>query len=262
MTANIFIMAKNEQNLHSGHRHRLRRSYIKNGMDGMEEHQALELLLFYAIPRRDTNELAHRLLKQFGSLRNIFEADAEQLKEVEGVGESAAALIKLVPDIASKYWFSARRDSYTITSIGSAAKYFKSVLFGKPVEHFYIACVDSGFRVKNCTLLSSGTPSQTPVEMNRIARIATAMNAEKIIIAHNHPGGSAAPSQSDIRVTVAIFEAMAGINIALIDHIIISDDDFFSFTAHQLIGKSHTREQAHAAQYSASLMEDLPAGLK
>ncbi len=255
-------MAKKEDNLHSGHRQRLRLRYIKNGMDGMDEHQALELLLFYAIPRRDTNELAHLLLNQFGSLRGIFEANIERLREVEGVGESAAALIKLVPDIASKYWFSANKGSYTITSIASAAEYFKAMLFGKPVEHFYIACVDSAFRVKNCTLLSSGTPSQTPVEMNRIARIATGMNAEKIIIAHNHPGGSVSPSQSDIRVTMAIFEAMAGINITLIDHIIISDEDFFSFTAHQLIGRDYTKEQAHAAKYSSGLMDGLPDGLK
>ncbi|HBU12296.1 MAG TPA: hypothetical protein DEB31_06070, partial [Clostridiales bacterium] len=123
---------------HSGHRQRLKERFRREGLGGFEDHQALELLLFYAIPRRDTNELAHRLLAAFGSLKNVFAADVGDLQSIEGLGEHAAALLKLIPEIAGKYWFAEEQDRAKITSIGSAASYAKSLLYGRPMEHFYV----------------------------------------------------------------------------------------------------------------------------
>lgn len=243
--------------MHDGHRQRLKKRFLKYGLDGFEDHQALELLLFYALPRMDTNELAHTLLNHFGSLRNLFEADTTDLVKVSGIGEHSAILVKLIPALASRYWFTEGDDAPKIVSIESAVEFCKSLLYGKPVEYFFIICLDAAFRVKATDLLSKGTPSQTTVYIRHIAEAAIRSGADKIIIAHNHPGGDPAPSSMDVEVTMNVSEAMQGLGIQLIDHIIISDGDFYSFLMDQRIRSNFTQEDAQSAHYQVGLMKDV-----
>lgn len=246
-------MSEKQKNIHKGHRQRLKRRFVKEGLGSFEDHEALELLLFYSIPRRDTNELAHRLISSFGSLKNLFAANVSDIMQVEGVGEHTAILIKLLPEIAGRYWFSQHPNRATITSILSAAEFFQSLLFGESVEKFYIACLDVSFRVISEQLLSQGTPTQTPVFIRHIAEAALRNSSEMILVAHNHPGGDPYPSKSDIELTIKIQEAMDALSIRLLDHIIVSDHDYFSFAAKQLVQSDVSEKDAYSAKYSTYL---------
>ncbi len=252
-------MENTKNNLHNGHRQRLKKRFVAEGLSSFEDHQALELLLFFAIPRCDTNELAHKLIASFGSLRNMFEADIADIMNVGGVGENTAILIKLLPEIASKYWFTPAQSGTQISSINSAAAFFKTLLYGKPVEHFYIVCLNSSYQVKISACLSRGTPSQTPVFIRHIVEAVMRSHTEMVLIAHNHPGGSVSPSKKDIEMTIDIQTALDSMQVRLLDHLILSDNEYFSFAAQRLIKSNYTPEQAHAAKYSAGLMNN--AGL-
>ena len=117
--------------IHDGHRERLKKRFLKQGLDSFEEHEALELLLFFALPRKDVNPLAHELLERFGSLKNIFDADPSDLARIKGIGESAAVLIKLQSELARKYWLSDLESNAKISSIASAIEYVSLLFRGK-----------------------------------------------------------------------------------------------------------------------------------
>ncbi len=242
--------------IHEGHRQRLKKRFITEGLASFEDHQALELLLFYALPRKDTNEIAHKLLDTFGSMKNMFEADIDDLVNIDGVGEHVASLVKLIPELATRYWFTGEQQAFQITSIESAAEFAKSLLYGKPAEHFYIACLDAAYKVKSTRMLSKGTPSETPVYIRHIAESAFRSGTDKVLIAHNHPGGNPAPSQKDIKLTIRVMEAMEPLGVTLVDHIIIANDRSFSFVAKQLLDNNFTHEDALRAHYSSGVMTD------
>lgn len=235
----------------------MRGRFQKEGLSGFEEHQALELLLFYAIPRKDTNELAHLLLQKFGSIKRLFSADIADIMNIPGIGEQAATLLKLVPEISTKYWLNDTAEEISLTSIASAAHYVKTLLFGKPLEHFYILCLDSAYRIKSAELLSRGTPSETPVYIRHITEAVIRSGVDKVLVAHNHPGGNPEPSQKDIQVTLQIAAAMEALQIEFIDHIIVSDHDYYSFAAQQLIRSHFKPEEARAAKYSAGVLRGI-----
>lgn len=245
--------------IHDGHRQRLKKRFLRDGLDSFEEHEALELLLFYAIPRRDTNELAHRLLHKFGSLKHVFDANAADLALVEGIGESAAALIKLQSELSRKYWLNDLAEGTKITSIESAIEYVKHLFRGKLQEEFYVICLDAHFRVRHTERLSRGTATEAPVYIRHITEVVIRTGTEKVMVAHNHPGGSCLASVSDIETTSHIFNAMHALSISFLDHIIIGTDDAFSFSERLLLQDEDnklTPKEARAAQYSGRVMQD------
>ncbi|MDL2236832.1 DNA repair protein RadC [Christensenellaceae bacterium OttesenSCG-928-K19] len=239
-------MGKETDMPHTGHRERLKNRFAREGLAGFEDHQALELLLFYAIPRRDTNELAHLLLQTFGSLKNVFAATVEDLQKVPGIGESAAILVKLIPELAAKFWFAGEDGGVALDSVEKAADYAKSLLYGKPVEHFYIICLDAAFGVKSATLLSKGLPTATSVYIRQIAEAAMRSSADKVLVAHNHPGGSPRPSKNDIETTRHIKEALDVLGIQFLDHVIVAGGGYFSFVADQIIRSDFSGGQGNA----------------
>ncbi len=240
--------------MHEGHRDRLKDRYIKEGLSGFEDHEALELLLFYAIPRRDTNELAHVLLDAFGNLKNLFEANVKDIMNVPGIGKNAAALIKLTAEIAAKYWFAPAAGKTNVSSIIKAKDYAQSLLYGKNTEHFYAAMTDASFNVKTSELISTGTTTEAGVPVRKVIEAVIRSGVDKLMVFHNHPGGKAKPSLSDIELTGKIVTAAASINVQLTDHIIVGEDGCFSFAEQQLIQNDHPREKARAAQYSGGVM--------
>lgn len=219
-----------KKNLHEGHRARLRRRFRAEGLDGFEDHQVLEMLLFYAIPRRDTNELAHLLLKRFGSFANVLEADVEDLARVEGIGEGAATLLALVPALTRRYFVDrARQGRHQLNSTERAAEFLVPFMAGRATEVFYVLCLDTQCRVIVPALIVEGLPDRASVEPRAVVEVALRHKAHSVIFAHNHPTGTARPSTADHRVTRLLVEALAPIGIAVRDHIIVAGEDWFSF---------------------------------
>lgn len=231
---------------------------MRHGLDSFEEHEALELLLFFALPRRDVNPLAHELLARFGSLKNVFDADPADLARVKGIGESAAVLLKLQSELARKYWMADLENSTKISSIASAVEYAGLLFRGKTQEEFHVICLDAHFRVKHTDRLSRGTATEAPVYIRHIAEAVVRTGSESIIIAHNHPGGSALPSDKDLKITQQIMTAMDALCVSMLDHIIIGSDDTFSFSEKLLTLNDFSKGEARTAQYSGRVMQDYP----
>ena len=214
--------------VHDGHRDRLRQSYLEHGLMSMNDINALELLLFYAIPRRDTNEIAHRLLDRFDSLDGVFSASAEELKEVDGIGENAAALLTLIPEIMKKSRVSKTREIRQIRSSDEAGAYLLPYFLNERDEVVYLLCLDTKRAVICCAEMSRGVVNSVDTGIRRIVEKALKARACSAIIAHNHPDGIALPSREDEVFTRALFNALETVGIRLEDHIIVAEDDYIS----------------------------------
>lgn len=215
--------------VHDGHRERMRTRFLKNGLAGFEEHNALELLLFYTRPRQDTNELAHALIHRFGSFAAVLDAPVEELTEVKGMGENSAVLLKLIPAMSAYYLESRTSPGAILNCTEIAGEYFLPKFFGKRNEEVYIAALDDKRKVLRCVCISEeGITNAVTISVKRIVAEAVGANATGIILAHNHPGGLALPSPNDKKVTAQAFRALHLINVQLVDHIIIADGDFVS----------------------------------
>ncbi len=214
--------------VHDGHRDRLRQSYLEHGLMSMNDINALELLLFYAIPRRDTNEIAHRLLDRFGSLDGVFSAPAEELQEVEGIGENAAALLTLIPEIMKKSRVSKAREIRQIRSSDDAGAYLLPYFLNERDEVVYLLCLDTKRCVICCTEMGRGVVNSVDTGIRRIVEKALKVRACSAILAHNHPDGIALPSREDEVFTRALYNALETVGIRLEDHIIVAEDDYTS----------------------------------
>ena len=214
--------------VHDGHRDRLRQSYLEHGLMSMNDINALELLLFYAIPRRDTNEIAHRLLDRFGSLDGVFSASAEELIEVDGIGENAAALLTLIPEIMKKSRVSKTREIRQIRSSDEAGAYLLPYFLNERDEVVYLLCLDTKRCVICCAEMGRGVVNSVDTGIRRIVEKALKVRASSVIIAHNHPDGIALPSREDEVFTRALYNALETVGIRLEDHIIVAEDDYTS----------------------------------
>ena len=213
--------------IHDGHREKMRRRFAQTGLSGFADHEALELLLFYAIPRRDTNPLAHRLLERYGSLEGVFTAPAEDLEKVEGMGGSAALLLRLVPLLAEKS--RERTDGPVIlNSTERAGEYLLRRFDGKKNELVYELCLDRKGKLLACKRLNDGGASSASLDIRKVVENAILTSASTVILAHNHPSGIALPSDDDCAATTQAVQALQTIGVVLADHIIVADDDFVS----------------------------------
>lgn len=242
--------------MHEGHRQRLTKRFINEGFEGFEDHEILEYILYYAIPRVDTNPIAHRLLKTFGSLSGVLEASANDLEQIEGIGAKSAAYICMFPDVLRAYMQSRLGKRPMLRSIQDACDYAVSLLFGKPFEQFYVIWLNTQNRVIHHEMLSEGNISESPVYINKIAAAALRHHAVRCIIAHNHPGGNVKPSSADVKTTHDIMKALGLLGIELVDHIIVSDNETFSFQADCLLGrKDASSSEVYATDYTAGVKQ-------
>jgi DNA repair protein RadC len=214
--------------VHDGHRERLRKTYLEHGLMSMNDINALELLLFYAVPRRDTNELAHLLLQHFGSLDGVFSASDEELCEVEGIGAYAASLLTLVPEIMKKSRLSKSREIRQIRSSDDAGEYLLPYFMNERDEVVYLLCLDSKRAVICCAEMGRGVVNAVDASVRRIVEKALKVKACSVIIAHNHPDGLALPSREDDLFTKCLYNALETVGIRLEDHIIVADEDYIS----------------------------------
>lgn len=210
--------------VHDGHRSRLRETFLTHGIEGMQDVNALELLLFYAVPRRDTNELAHALLARFGSLEGVFAATREELCEVDGIGDCAAGLILLVPAMLKKSRLSRTAQIRRIRSSTDACNYFLPRFMNERDELVFLLCLDAGRGVICCEEMGRGVVNAVDTSIRRMVEKALRMRACSVIVAHNHPGGVALPSREDERFTRQLYSALDSVGVRLEDHIIAADE--------------------------------------
>lgn len=213
---------------HDGHRARLRERYVRTGLDGFNDIEILELLLCFAIPRRDTNPIAHELLDRFKTLKNIFTAAPSELMSVDGIGPSAAVLISLVSQAMKKAEISDIKEKKQLNSSKAIFDFISSSFMYKQDEEFYILLLDSQLRLLTSEKLSTGVVNSVNVDIRQIAERALRTRATFVVLSHNHPDGCVEPSKEDISVTKAAKEALELIGISLIDHIIVSEGSYFS----------------------------------
>lgn len=217
-----------KESLHKGHRSRMRKRYMENGIDALNDHEILEILLYYAIPRSDTNELSHSLLDKYGTLANLFEAPFESLKELKGMGETSAMLIKLIPDICRIYYSEKKNCINIRPDKESLNEMVVSKFIGKNTEAVVLTLLDAKMKVLFCDYMNEGNVDTLILDIKKLVKTALQYNTRYAIIAHNHPSGVALPSKSDIESTYRIRDVFNGIDIKLIDHIIVADNDYVS----------------------------------
>lgn len=216
------------QGIHKGHRERLRKRFLKCGLDDFEPHNVLELLLFYAIPQRDTNELAHRLLQRFGSLSAVFDADFEALCQVQGVGANTAVLLKMMPDLFRRYQDEQDSAGLVLKSTEQIGEFLRPKFIGRKKEMIFLLCLNSKGQVVFADFIIEGTINSAPMYTRNILETVLRTQAVAAILAHNHPGGLAIPSNADLVATRTVSDALAAAKIKLIDHFIFAGSDYTS----------------------------------
>lgn len=215
--------------VHDGHRQRLKKRFVEQGLDQFTAVQALELLLFYCIPRQDTNELAHRLLNHFGSFSQVLEAEIEDLVKVEGIGENTALFLKLLPAAGRFYNVDRVRmvDQPLLTTEDCGA-YLLPFFQGRCNETVFLLCMDAKCKVLCCRIIGEGSINSTAVPLRKVVEVALGMKATSVVLAHNHPSGLALPSAEDISTTRRIAAALSAVDVLLSDHLIVADGDYIS----------------------------------
>lgn len=213
---------------HDGHRERLRQRFLKHGLDAMTNDQVLELLLFYAVPRRDTNALARKLLAHFGGIAAVLEAPLQELKTVAGIGENAAILLQLITPLARRYLLSRSEDGAILTSTQACGDYLLPYFFGAKEELVYLLCLDGKCKVLACRLLQTGSVNSAGFSIRKAAETTMSCNASSVVLAHNHTSGVALPSQADLDTTQRLKDVLEPLGILLADHIVVADNDFVS----------------------------------
>ena len=213
---------------HAGHRERMRKQLKTSGMDSLSDVQVLEVALYYAIARRDTNELAHRLLARFGSLSGVLEAPRAELLRIEGMGESAADLLGLFVQMERRHMMDRAGVTTILDTTYKCAHFLLPRFLGEQEEVVYLLCLDAKCKVLDCSLVHRGAVNVTAISVRKIVRAALEHNATSVVVAHNHPSGLALPSHEDRETTATLKTALDAVGVALVDHVIVADGDFVS----------------------------------
>lgn len=219
-----------KKNVHEGHRERMRNKYVNKGIEVFEQHEILEMLLFYAIPRKNTNDIAHRLLEACGSLSAVFDAPIDILMQ-QGLSYNAAVLLHMIPDLSRAYQSDKFDNEEKIITDENIGKKMVHLFAGKNEECVYAFFLDAKGKEKYSGIISKGDASSAPLFSKDIVSIAARCKAVTVIIAHNHPSGVASPSRADLEATADIADALDAIGIHLADHIIVADRDYISLSS-------------------------------
>lgn len=214
--------------VHSGHRERMKQRFLENGLDSFTEVQVLELLLFYCIPQKDTNPIAHALLDAFGSLSQVLEAPVAALQKVPGVGEHTAVFLHLITEAGRSYQISRSGREKILPTLESCAGYLLPFFFGRKVETVFLLCLDGKCKVLCCREVGEGSINAAGISVRKIVETALNAGATSVMLAHNHPSGLALPSAEDVQTTHRVALALQAVDIHLVDHIVVADGDYVS----------------------------------
>lgn len=216
-----------DKNSHDGHRDRLRIRYKKEGLESFAPHEVLEMLLFYAIPMRDVNEISHRLIEQFGGLSGVFDASVEDLMERGGISLQTAVLLNLVPSLIGVYNRDKWKEKCVLRENYVQGRFAADLLSGKNKEELYVILLDSGFTLIKSEKISEGTIDETAVNPRLVVEAVLRNKASKVILVHNHPSGSLEPSWDDIKVTKQIRNVLGSLEIELVEHFVVGGEEFY-----------------------------------
>jgi len=237
-------MAEEEKtkNNAKGHRERVRKKFLENGFNGLEDYEVLELLLFYVIPRKDTKAIAKELIKKFKTLANVLKADTLELKTINGLGDVAITFLKMIGALPARIYKDELKnqklikdDKNKITDKEALLKFLRNKIGYEDVEKFYVIYLSSSNEVIAFEESSSGTLDRSSIYPREIYKRVIMENAKSIIIAHNHPSGNTCPSKCDIDITNEIAKGLKNFGALLLEHIIITRDSYFSFLEEGLI---------------------------
>nr|MDD6336128.1 DNA repair protein RadC [bacterium] len=247
-----------EHQPYEGHRERTRQRYLSQGIDGLLPEEVLELLISCVIPRQDVKPIGIRLIERFGSLDGVLQASIHDLQQVAGVGPQTAMLLSMILPVHRAYEKSRFGAKPVLSNAARAARYARALSEGRTTEDFYCLSLDAQYRLRSAELLHEGTIDETAVYPREVVQSALRNSAQYCMMVHNHPGAGAQPSPEDYETTERVQNALLGIGIILLDHIVVSDQEYFSFfDAGVLDGNLSQPQQRLAMRTSAMRMEGL-----
>jgi len=216
-------------NVNEGHRSRLRERMMNEGLQGFQDHEVLELLLFQYLPRKDTNKLAHDLLNKFGTFANVLDASPEQLMMVKGISQTTACNLAVLKEVLQRY----RRSSAQKTSLGSISailKYAQDIMAYSYEEKLVITYLDNSNNLLLAEEFTSRNTQRVDVDLKELVSSALRARAAGVILFHCHVNGACNPSADDKKFTERVFNTLANINIVLLEHLIFNNNgEFYSF---------------------------------
>ena len=213
-------------NPHLLHRKRLKSRFLQGGFSGFSEHERLELLLCYALPRQDTNAIGHALIDRFGSLSRVMDADMRELCEISGISEHSALLLKMIPELCRAYLTDKGKAVKSYEDYDDAGRFFVNRFVGVSSEEVYAAFLDNGYHLLDCVKISEGIVNASAISIRKIATLALLRNASFVMLAHNHPGGTVIPSSDDLNVTRALSAALELLSVHLAEHYIVAGEQY------------------------------------
>lgn len=214
--------------IHDGHRERLRKKFLSSGIDSFEDHEILELVLFYIIPRKNTNQIAHALLRDFGSISAIFDAPISRLKEADGIGEKTAVFIKLIGNLSRLYFEKKYNSTDQVLSAQEINYRMIRKFIGRNEEALAMMLFDAKGKVVFEGIVNQGSINGVELYIRKMIELVTLYNASSMVIAHNHPSGVALPSCDDVASTEKIYNLFSIMQVKVLDHIIVADNDCVS----------------------------------
>jgi DNA repair protein RadC len=227
--ADLFDAPKLPASSTEGHRARLRQRLVTSGPESVADHELLELVLFLALPRRDTKPIARALLTRFGSFANAITAPVPDIAAVDGMGEAAAASLKIVQAAALRLVRAEIMSKPVLTNWDALMGYLNASMARDPVEKFSVLFLDNRNRLLADEVLSRGTVNHTPVYPREVVKRALELHASALILAHNHPSGDPSPSADDIAMTRQIVDAARALSITVHDHVVVGNGQWRSF---------------------------------
>lgn len=217
-----------KKNIHKGHRERLKRKFLSMNGEDLEPHELLEILLFYALPQKNTNEIAHELLRTFGSVSGVLEANTKDLVKIDGIKEHTATLLKLQLAMFRTYLKEKHDMKNRVLTEEMVPGYVKSLFLGYKDEVMFAVMLDAEKRLISAVKVSEGTKYKAPLYTRELIRRAVEADAAGVILAHNHPGGDTTPSKGDLHTTSVADVALSYVNVRLLDHLVVAGDNYTS----------------------------------
>lgn len=216
-----------DPDLHKHHRQRMRQQFLERGLDQFTPHQVLEMLLFYSIPRQDTNETAHRLIKQFGSVGQVLDAEYKDLCKVEGVGPQTATLITFCGQLLSRS-YKEKNEGKKVTGKDEIKEFLINEFINVKNERVYLLSLNNRLELLNATLINEGTVNSADADLRKMAEASLQNRATAVVLAHNHPEGFNKPSEADVQSTMSIVRMFKGLGIEVYDHYIYGNGQLYS----------------------------------
>lgn len=217
---------KPNDNPHREHRLRVKERFLRGGLDNFSPHELLELILFYAIPQKDTNVIGHRLIERFGSLAGVFSARQEELCEVDGISDHAATLLRLWLPAASYALAREKEEDCVFDTVGRIGEYLIRRYIGVGCETVFLMLLDNSYRLIDCVKVYEGSVNSVGITARKLIETALFRGAAMAVLAHNHPNGTVIPSSDDLHTTATVREAFETVGVSFLEHILVAGDSF------------------------------------